>query len=127
MARRLAQMLGIAVALVAIIGLFAGGGQLWGIANTDMAMDLVRIAAAAALLYAGFGTSDDRTTANIVMGVGIAYIGMGLLGLVSPTLFGLLPSALPGADVAFHIITGALGVMAAVTDHSHHHSATHTV
>ena len=126
MARRLAQILGIGVALVGIMGLFAGDGQLWGIANTDMAMDIVRLAAAAALLYAGFGTSDDRVTSNIVMGVGIAYVGMGLLGVVSPTLFGLLPSALPGVDVAFHIVSGALSIMVAIADQSHHRSAAHT-
>jgi hypothetical protein len=123
MAKRLAQILGIAVALLALLGLVSGEGQMWGLTNADLAMDLIRIPVAAALLYAGFSTRDGNTITGIVMAVGVLYVGMALLGFASPSLFGLLPHNLTGFDLGYHLIAGVLGIAAAATDSTRHHSA----
>ncbi|HSE61110.1 MAG TPA: hypothetical protein VLA88_02350 [Candidatus Saccharimonadales bacterium] len=123
MTKRIAQIVGIVVALLALVGLVSGDQQLWGIMNTDIAMDLIRIPIAAALLYAGFGTRDGRTITSIVMAVGVLYVGMALLGLASPSFLGLLPHTLTGFDIAFHLVVGAISIASAATDSAHHHSA----
>jgi hypothetical protein len=122
MAKLLAQILGIALLAFIVLGLFAGDTQLLRLMNTDIALDLIRIPVAAALLYAGFMTEDDSQINAIVLTVGVLYIGMGLLGIISPTYFGLLPSGLTGFDIAFHLVTGALGVAAGLMHERHHPS-----
>ena len=100
--RLLAQILGIVVGSLAIIGLLAGDRHLFELMNVDVALDLLRFPIAAALLYAGFWATSNLTINNIVLGVGLLYVVIGLLGMSSPQLFGLLPHGLTGFDVTFH-------------------------
>jgi hypothetical protein len=106
MLRLVARVLGIVVALLAVIGFFIEGEHLLGIMNVDIALDVLRVIIAAALLYAGFGRADARTVRTIVIVVGALYVIMGLLAFASPTMFGLLPTGFTGFDIAFHLIVG---------------------
>lgn len=119
MAKRLAQILGIVVLALALVGLLSGDAKLFGVMNSDLALDLLRLPIAAALLYVGFGTRDNGTINTVIMTVGILYIGMGPIGLISPQFFGMLPNGLTGFDVAFHLVTGILGVMAGLMHERH--------
>lgn len=107
MLRRTAQILGIAVGLLAIMGLFVEGQHLFGFINVDPALDIIRIPVAAALLYAGFGTDNARTLHAVLAAVGILYVGMGVIGLFDRTLAGLAPNGLTAFDIVFHLVSGA--------------------
>ena len=115
MAKRYAQIIGTLVFAAGLIGLLSGEGQLMGIINIDLAFDVIRLLVGAVLLYAGFGNADARTTRTIVGVVGGMYVVMGIVGLFSPEMLGLLPNDLTGFDVAFHLLGGALGLALAAT------------
>lgn len=118
---QLAKIYGILIGALAIMGLFANG-HLFQFMNTDIALDVLRIALAAILLYVGFGNASERAINNTLMTVGILYVAMGITGLFAPTLGGLLPSGLTGFDIAFHLITGlvAIGAVARRGEHAAH-------
>lgn len=115
----LAQLLGTLVGALAIVGLLAGDRHLFKFMNADVALDVLRFPIAGALLYAGFWARDNVTVNNIVLGVGLLYVGMGLLGLISSDLFGLLPHGLTGFDVTFHIVAGVVAVIAGLMHREH--------
>lgn len=123
MSRRFAQIVGAVLAVLGVVGLIVGEGQLWGLFNIDLGMDLLRLAFAGALLYAGFGT-DNAGITRTVLTVGVLYIGMGLLAIASPQMFGLLPSGLTGFDIAYHLVVGALGIVATRTSEQGAHGIT---
>lgn len=107
--RRVTQVYAVLVGGLAVLGLFSEG-HLFGLMNVDMMLDILRIVLAAGLVYAGFVAKDDKVPTTALMIVGVLYLGMGLLGVVSPTLGGMLPSGLTGFDVAFHLATGIAAV-----------------
>jgi hypothetical protein len=111
MNKRLAQIYGVVIGLLALIGLFTEG-QLWGLMNMDPALDGLRVILAAALLYVGFRDGHEREASVALTTVGVLCVGMGLLGMADSTLYGLLPSGLTGFDIAFHLVTGAIAAWA---------------
>jgi hypothetical protein len=115
---QLARMYGVLIGTLGVLGLFTTG-HLFGLTNSDMALDLLRIVLAGILLYAGYAAATTRVAETALLGVGVLYVVMGLIGLMNPTLGGLLPSGLTGFDVAFHLITGGLAIFGA-----RHHAAT---
>ena len=111
MLRTLARILGIVVALLAIVGFFIEGEHLLGLMNVDLTLDVLRVVIAAALLYVGFGRASDSAVRAVVIVIGVLYVLMGLLAFADPTLFGLLPTGFTGFDIGFHLIVG-LGALA---------------
>lgn len=108
-----ARILGIIVALLAIIGLFVEGEHLAGLMNVDLTLDIVRIVIAAALLYVGFARS-SRTALTVVLAVvGVMYVLMALLAFADATLFGILPTGFTGFDIGFHLVAGIIALVAA--------------
>lgn len=118
MSLRLTRMFGILIAALAVMGLFVSG-HLFGIMNTDPALDALRVVLASVLIYIGFAVRDNNLAHVALLMVGLLYVGMALVGLVSPTLGGLVPSGLTGFDIAFHLITGAIATAAGLTRHHH--------
>jgi hypothetical protein len=113
MQRQLAKVYGVLIATLAVAGLFASG-HLFDLMNVDPALDILRFPLAALLLYAGFGAATHDFVRGSLLGVGLLYVGMALLGLLDAELWGLLPSGLTGFDVAFHLLTGVAALGAAV-------------
>ncbi len=111
MNKAVAKLYGLMIGLLAIVGLFVSG-HLFKIANVDMVLDLARIIIAASLLYVGFSKADEKSAGSVVTAVGVLYVGMAVIALFSPTIFGLLPSGLTGFDVAFHAVTGLVALAA---------------
>jgi hypothetical protein len=106
MLRTLARVLGVIVALLAVVGFFIEGEHLLGLMNVDLALDVLRLIIAAALLYVGFGRASASALRAVVIVVGVLYVLMGLLAFADPTLFGLLPTGFTGFDIGFHLIVG---------------------
>lgn len=114
MLRNTARVLGVVVALLALVGFFVEGEHLAGIMNVDLALDLVRTVIAIALLYVGFSRVSLSAVRAVIIVVGAMYVLMGLLALADRTLFGLLPTGFTGFDIGFHLVVGALALIIAL-------------
>jgi uncharacterized membrane protein len=120
---RLTKFYAVLIGALALLGLFVSG-HLFQLMNTDILIDVLRVALAGYLVYVGFIVHNERMAATALTVVGALYIVMGLAGLFSPTLGGLLPSGLTGFDIGFHLLTGLLAAGAAMryADSTHHMS-----
>ena len=78
-------------------------GNLLGIFPINALHNIVHLVIGAALLYGSTQTDRARAVARIV---GIVYAAVGVLGLIAPDTFGLMP--IGGADVALHLLTAAI-------------------
>lgn len=114
MHKQVAKILGIIVALLAIIGFFIEGEHLFGVMNVDLAMDIARTVLAIALLYVGFGPATNAAARLVVALVGGVYIVMAVVTFIDPMHFGLLNTEFTGFDVGFHLVVGALAVILAL-------------
>lgn len=113
MHKLVAKILGIVVALLAVVGFFIEGEHLFGLMNVDLAIDIARTVIALALLYVGFGPATNAAARLVVAIVGGVYIVMALVTFIDPTHFGLLPTEFTGFDVGFHLVVGALAIVLA--------------
>ncbi|MFB2580497.1 hypothetical protein ACEXQD_04540 [Herbiconiux sp. P15] len=114
-AKTIARILGIVVAVLAVVGLFVEGRHLAGFANVDLPLDISRLVIAAALLWVGFGRIGRGALAAVLALVGIGYVLMGVVALIDRELLGVLPTGFTGVDVVFHILAGFLALIAAFT------------
>ena len=112
-ARMYAQILGVVLILVGILGLILGGGLLLGILNIDIAEDIVHILTGGILAYVGFGQADEGLVRNVVGALGIIYLVVGVLGFILPMLFGLIPSGYTVFDDLLHLALGVLSLFIA--------------
>jgi hypothetical protein len=81
----------------------SASGDLFGIFPINVLHNIVHLAIGAALLYGA--TAHDRAVL-VARIVGGAYVLVGLLGLVAPDTFGLMP--IGGADVLLHLASAAI-------------------
>src|SRR3982751_5462652 len=95
---QLVRMYGILIASLALLGLFVNN-HLFQLMNVDIALDGLRVLLAGFLLYVGFISKDRDLVDTALVGTGVLYVGMGILGLITPTIGGLLPSGLTGFDI----------------------------
>lgn len=114
MIKIVARVLGVVVALLAVVGFFIEGDHLMGIMNVDIALDLLRTVLAIALLGVGFSRASIGATRAVVAIVGVLYVGMGFLALLDRTLFGLLPTGLTDFDLGFHLVVGIAALALAI-------------
>ncbi len=113
-ARWTARILGVVVAVLAIAGLFVEGEHLGGIANVDLALDLSRVVIAVALLWVGFARVRRAALSTVLGLVGVVYLLMAIIAMVDAELFGVLPTGFTGFDIGFHLVAGALALVAAL-------------
>lgn len=106
MLRTIARVLGVLVAVLALAGFFVEGEHLMGFMNVDIALDVMRVIIAAALLYVGFGRTSAGAIRTVLIIVGALYVIMGIIAIIDPMLFGMLPTGFTGFDVAFHLVVG---------------------
>lgn len=112
MQRTVAKVFGLLALALGVVGLVAGNKQLFGLMNIDMALDIGRLGLAALLLYAAYKGSETVVRTALII-FGLVYVGLALMGLLAPTVAGLLPSKLTGLDLAFHLLTGAFALFVA--------------
>ncbi|MGA7732820.1 MAG: DUF4383 domain-containing protein [Chloroflexia bacterium] len=108
--RQYAGIIGAVVVLLGIVGLIAGEGHLFGLINIDIAEDIVHLLTGGLMLYVGFAQSDNSLARTVVGGIGIVYLLVGIIGFLSATLFGLIPSGYTWADNVVHLLLGVLGI-----------------
>lgn len=104
------RIFGFLIAALALLGMLVEGRHALGLMNADMALDMIRVLLAATLLYIGFNKDAHQFARPALMGVGILYVSMAVLGLLDPQLFDLLPTGLTGFDMVFHLVTGVLAI-----------------
>lgn len=111
--RQYAAIMGAVVLLLGTGGLPEGNRQLGGFLPLDLAEDLIHLAAGILLLYAGFGQRGISFVRTVLLMVGVAYVLLGLLGLIVPDLFGLLPHEYSMVDNLTHLAIGAANLVVA--------------
>ena len=109
-ARIYAQIIGVVLLLVGVVGLVLGD-QVWlGILNIDIVEDIVHLLTGGLLAYVGFGRTDPAVTRTVVGVLGIVYLVVGVLGFVVPMVFGLIPNGYTVFDNLLHLALGVLSI-----------------
>jgi hypothetical protein len=113
--KRFAQIIGVVLILVGLVGLVLGD-KLWlGILNIDIVEDIVHLATGGLLAYVGFSGMDLSTARSVVLALGVIYLVVGILGFVVPMMFGLIPDGYTVFDDLLHLALGVLGLAVALT------------
>ncbi len=109
-ARIYAQIIGVVLALVGVVGLVLGNVVWLGILNVDIVEDIVHLITGGLLAYVGFGRVDQALTRTVVGVLGIIYLVVGVLGFVVPMIFGLIPHGYTLFDNLLHLALGVLSI-----------------
>ena len=113
--KRFAQILGVVLILVGVLGLVLGD-QVWlGILNVNIVEDIVHLATGGLLAYVGFSGMDLSATRSVVLALGVVYLLVGILGFFVPMMFGLIPSGYTIFDDLLHLALGVLGLAVALS------------
>jgi len=108
--RTYGQIIGVALLALGVVGLLLGDSLL-GLLNIEIVEDIIHLSLGAVLAYIGFGMRDNATGKMIAMVIGVSLLLVGVLGFVTPSLFGLLPKVGYNiVDNVVHLVLGALGV-----------------
>ena len=113
--RQYAQILGIVLILIGVLGLLLGDGLLLGILNIDVVEDIVHILTGGLLAYVGFGRVDAGAARSVVLALGVVYLLVGILGFIVPMLFGLIPTGYTIFDNLLHLALGVLSLVVALS------------
>jgi hypothetical protein len=109
-ARIYAQIIGVVLILVGLVGLVLGD-QVWlGILNVDLLEDVVHLITGGLLAYVGFGRVDQALTRTVVGVLGVIYLVVGVLGFVVPMIFGLIPHGYTLFDNLLHLALGIVSI-----------------
>ena len=81
----------------------SAAGNLLGIFPINALHNIVHLVIGAALLYGSTRTATAKMVARVVA---VVYLVVGVLGLVAPDTFGLMP--IGGADILLHLGTAAI-------------------
>jgi hypothetical protein len=112
-ARIYAQVIGVVLLLVGVVGLVLGNRVWLGILNVDILEDIVHLITGGLLAYLGFGRIDLAVTRTVVGVLGVIYLVVGVLGFVVPQLFGLIPHGYTVFDDLLHLALGILSIAVA--------------
>lgn len=112
-ARLFAQVVGVVLLLLGVVGLLLGDTPLLGILNIDVVEDIIHLLTGAIFAYVGFGQRDEGLAKTVVGVLGIVYLLVGILGFIVPMMFGLLPSGYSIFDNIIHLAIGILAILVA--------------
>ena len=114
--RTYAQVLGVVLILIGVVGLILGNTLFLGILNIDVVEDIVHILTGGILAYVGFGRLDIGSARTVVIVLGVVYLLVGILGFILPTLFGLIPHGYTVFDNLLHLLLGVLSIVVAFAE-----------
>jgi hypothetical protein len=109
-ARIYAQVIGVVLLLVGVVGLVLGDRVWLGLLNVDILEDIVHLITGGLLAYVGFGRTDLTLTRTVVGVLGVIYLVVGVLGFVVPMIFGLIPHGYTVFDNLLHLALGVLSI-----------------
>ena len=112
-ARTYAQILGVVLLVIGVVGLVVGNEVVLGILNTDILEDIVHLITGGLLAYVGFGRVDQALIRTVVGVLGIIYLVVGVLGFVVPMIFGLIPHGYTLFDDLLHLALGIVSIVLA--------------
>ena len=113
MVRAYAGIVGVSLILIGVVGLVLGERSLLGVLNIDILEDVTHLVTGGLLAYVGFGQRDVGLARNVVGGLGVIYLLVGILGFIAPALFGLLPHGYSIVDNLIHLAAGVLSIAVA--------------
>ena len=111
-ARVYAQIVGVVLLLLSVLGLLLGDGLLLGLVNIDIVEDIIHLITGGLLAYVGFGQRDEGVARSVVLALSVIYLLVGLLGFVVPDMLGLLQHGYTAGDNLVHLLLGILGLVA---------------
>ena len=112
-ARTYAQILGVVLLVIGVVGLVLGNEVVLGILNTDILEDIVHLITGGLLAYVGFGRVDQALIRTVVGVLVIIYLAVGVLGFVVPMIFGLIPHGYTLFDNLLHLALGIVSIVLA--------------
>src|SRR5215210_5199328 len=112
--KRFAQILGVVLILIGIVGLVLGDRVWLGILNVDIVEDIVHLVTGGLLAYVGFSGMDLSTARSLVLALGVVYLVVGILGFLVPMMFGLIPHGYTIFDDLLHLALGVLSLALAL-------------
>jgi hypothetical protein len=112
--RRYAQIIGVVLIVVSIVGLVLGDRVFLGILNVDIVEDIVHLVTGGLYAYVGFGRVDLATARNVVLVLGVIYLVVAIVGFVVPMMFGLIPHGYTVFDDLLHLALGVLSLALAL-------------
>ena len=115
MVKRFAQILGVVLILIGVVGLVLGNRVWLGILNVDIVEDIVHLGTGALLAYVGFGRTELSAARSVVLALGVIYLAVGILGFVVPMMFGLIPHGYTIFDNLLHLALGGLSLAVALS------------
>jgi hypothetical protein len=110
-ARVFAQIVGVVLLLLGVLGLLLGDELLLGLVNIDIAEDIIHLITGGILAYVGFGQRDEGVARSAVLVLSVIYVLVGLLGFVLPDMAGLLQHGYTVGDNLIHLALGILGLV----------------
>lgn len=115
--RQYAGIAGILILALGVIGVIAklitGNDYLFSLVNVSWIENLIHLITGGLMAYVAYGQS-DTTLAKTVVGVfGFVYLLVFVVGLFSPTIFGLIGSGFTWADNIVHLVLGLAGIYVA--------------
>ena len=111
-ARVYAQIVGVVLLLLGVLGLLLGDGLLLGLVNIGIVEDIIHLITGGLLAYVGFGQRDEGVARSVVTALSVIYLLVGLLGFVVPDMLGLLQHGYTVGDNLVHLALGVLGLVA---------------
>ena len=111
-ARVYAQIVGVVLLLLGVLGLLLGDGLLVGLVNIDIVEDIIHLITGGLLAYVGFGQRDEGVARTVVLALSVVYLLVGLLGFIVPDMLGLLQHGYTVGDNLVHLALGILGLVA---------------
>ena len=99
--------------MVGIVGLLPGDRVWLGLLNVDILEDIVYLITGGILAYVGFGRADLASARNVVGGLGVVYLLVGILGFIVPMMLGLIPHGYTVFDNLLHLALGVLSIAVA--------------
>ena len=106
--QRIATVFGVVFVAVGVLGFVAGAGQSMSMGSTSMLLGIFPVNVVHNVVHAAFGVwgliaGRKRASAIVyTLGSGAAYLVLAIVGLSTPTLFGLVP--IGGYDIMLHLV-----------------------
>ena len=111
--RQYAGVLGATIIVAGVLGLILGERSLLGLLNIDILEDIIHLATGGLLAYVSFGRRDTTLARYVLLGPGVVYLLVGIVGFIVPDLFGMLPHEYSVFDNLFHIALGIVNIVVA--------------